>query len=267
MFGQTAGPGVGSVDACRCASPHQSFCAATGVAVLSVTPVERRVEDAERVVGDVALRDRRGRRADEADARAEAQVLVVLGVVAERVRVVVRRRREDAADRRVRAVHEVRRDGVAGHLDRGAGGHAHAVLAEERPGRTAAAAGGRRSRRCPTAGSRRRSAAESGSVWPPAVGVVVVLARVAADDLVVDQDAAVRDAGRPSAATVWRRRVVAGRAVDQHADRVVVVDARVVDRQRARRRSAAGCLRFGLTRVTSAMPMPNGLLRKPPGTV
>src|SRR5262249_17035889 len=64
--------------------------------------------------------------------------------------------------------------------------------------------------------------------------VVVVVARVAAGDHVGDEDAAVGDAGGRERRGLGRR-VVAGRTVDQDPDRVVVVDARVVDRQGPRR--------------------------------
>ena len=61
--------------------PHQLFFASTGRGGRG-RPVGGRVDDAERVVGDVALLDGRGGGADQANARAEMQVLVVLGVIA-----------------------------------------------------------------------------------------------------------------------------------------------------------------------------------------
>ena len=153
--GQTAGPGVGKVTA-PVRRPHQLFCAWTGTAVLFATAVGRGVQHAEGVVDDVAAADRGRRRADEPHAGAQPEVGVVLGVVAERERIVVRSGREDARDRRALAVHEVRRDRVVVHLDRRAGCHAHAVLTEERPRRRAAAAAGSGSSR-PMPGSCRRS--------------------------------------------------------------------------------------------------------------
>ncbi len=208
------------------------FGAETGVAAFGVTPssVVLRTPNALSVM--LRPRDRRRGRAYEAHRGAEAQVLIVLGVVAERVRVVVRRRCEDASDRPVLSVHEVRRHRVAGHLNRRAGGHTHAVLAEERSGRQ------RQRRRDRVAAARRLAVAvDQGRVGVARRRqrrVVVVLARVASDDLVVREDRVVDDARRHERCRRQRvRRVVARRAVDEHADRVVGVDARVVDRQRA----------------------------------
>ena len=82
----------------------------TGAQAPPVVLREHRARGVRRVPSSVVLRTPKAlsvmllarwsttHRADEPDAGAEAQVLVVLGVVAERVRVVVRRRSEDAPD-------------------------------------------------------------------------------------------------------------------------------------------------------------------------
>ena len=172
------------------------------------------------------------------------------------------------ADRRVRAVHEVRRDGAAGDLHRRAGRDAHAVLAEVRAG-----VDRKRRRNAGRAAARRLAVADDQApedrVDLAAGGEVVVgLARVAARDLVVGQDRHVVDPRRRQRRRLARR-VVARRAVDEDADRVVLLDARVVDRERARRLRLGLRLRLpsGTSRVTIATPMPKLLLRKPPGTV
>src|SRR5256885_431621 len=106
----------------------------------------------------------------------------------------------------------------------GVGGHTHAVLAEERPGRE-------RQRRRDGVRAARGLAVAVDDRRPAGVRIVVVLARVAAGDLVARQDRPDRDArrlqlGRP------RRRVGARPGVDEDADRGVALDPGVVDPDR-----------------------------------
>src|SRR6516164_2579279 len=202
MSGQTAGPGVGSeTDPVR--SPHQSFVAATGVVVFGVVPslvVLSTPKPLSVMLLSVMLEDP----APTSHPGGQPEVLVVVGVIAERVRVVIRCRRVNALDRRAGAVDQVGRDGVAGHRHRGAVGHPHPVLAEQRPGGQrqwwrdgVAAAGGL------------AVAVDDGG--PPGRGVVVVLAQVAPDDLVAGQHALITRTG------------------DQYSERVVMVDPGVIE--------------------------------------
>ncbi len=179
MSGHTAGPGVGSeTDPVR--SPHQSFVAATGVAVFGVVPSLVVLRTPKRVVGDVAVGDARRRGPDESHAGGQPEVLVVLGVIAERVRVVVRRRRENALTGE--PVPLTRFDDTVSPVicHRGAVGDPHPVLAEQRPGRQRQ----RRRDRGAAAGGLAVAVDDGG---PAGRGVVVVLAQVAPDDLVVGQ--------------------------------------------------------------------------------
>ena len=109
------------------------------------------------------------------------------------------------ARRRARALHEVLREQRVDDVDRRARGDADAVLAVHR--------------------------AVGGDLRVGAVAVdLEVDAHGAADDLVLAEDALARDAAR------GQRQRVAGRAVEQDAGGVVLVDARLVDPDHARRR-------------------------------
>ena len=94
--------------------------------------------------------------------------------------------------------------------------------------------------------------------------VVEVLARVAPGDLVVRQDRAHLDTGRNDGARLARHEI-AGRAVDEDADRVVVVDPGVVDRHRAQRDRRLARRRQRFEARDHGDAVPNWLLRKPPG--
>ena len=195
--------------------------------------VEHRVEDAERVVGDVAARDRSIPTAPTSRTPAPRRRFWLFSAwLPSGYGSLFGRRREDASDGSTVAVHEVRRHCGVAHLNGRAGRHADAVLAEERPGRQRQR---RRDRRASAGGL----AVADDHGRRPGGEVVEVLARVPAGDLVAGQDRDVVDARRGE-----RRRLA----------RYVVASSL---RRRERRRSCSGrcaCGRSSTSASTASSP-------------